>query len=131
MRFKVDQNLHEDVAELLRANGHDAMTTFEQGLFDKLDVVGDGQGDRVADIFCARLLAAQSPRAIQRAILVIGREDFIAWLQLNIADGHVDGSRGVGKVNNIVGFSANIGGQGCARVFKQFGRPASQELNRL
>ena len=26
MRFKVDENLHEDVAEVLRAEGHDAHT---------------------------------------------------------------------------------------------------------
>ncbi len=32
MRFKVDENLHPDAADLLRAAGHDAMTVFDQGL---------------------------------------------------------------------------------------------------
>ena len=32
MLFKVDENLHSEVAELLCAAGHDAMTVFEQGL---------------------------------------------------------------------------------------------------
>ncbi len=30
MRFKIDENLHEEVAELLRSNGHDAVTVFDQ-----------------------------------------------------------------------------------------------------
>ncbi|MFN5947780.1 MAG: DUF5615 family PIN-like protein, partial [Pirellulaceae bacterium] len=30
MRFKVDENLPIDVAEILRANNHDAMTIFDQ-----------------------------------------------------------------------------------------------------
>lgn len=32
MRFKLDENLHPDVAETLRQQGHDALTVFEQGL---------------------------------------------------------------------------------------------------
>jgi predicted nuclease of predicted toxin-antitoxin system len=32
MRFKVDENLHPEVAARLCAEGHDAMTVFEQGL---------------------------------------------------------------------------------------------------
>ena len=32
MRFKVDENLHEDVAAALRAEGHDAQTVYEEGL---------------------------------------------------------------------------------------------------
>ena len=32
MRFKIDENLHDDVAEALRAHGHDAQTVFEEGL---------------------------------------------------------------------------------------------------
>jgi predicted nuclease of predicted toxin-antitoxin system len=32
MLFKVDENLHPDVAEALRQYGHDAMTVFEQGM---------------------------------------------------------------------------------------------------
>jgi len=32
MRFKIDENLHEDVAELLRTHGHDAQTVFDEGL---------------------------------------------------------------------------------------------------
>jgi hypothetical protein len=30
MRFKIDENLPVEVAELLRANMHDAMTIFDQ-----------------------------------------------------------------------------------------------------
>ena len=37
MRFKVDGNLPIDVAELLRANGHDAMTIFDQQMVGELD----------------------------------------------------------------------------------------------
>ena len=29
MRFKVDENLHENVAEALRTEGHDAQTVYE------------------------------------------------------------------------------------------------------
>jgi predicted nuclease of predicted toxin-antitoxin system len=32
MQFKVDENLHSDVADLLRQRGHDALTVFDQGL---------------------------------------------------------------------------------------------------
>ena len=32
MRFKVDENLHVEVADLLRGQGHDALTVFDQGL---------------------------------------------------------------------------------------------------
>ena len=31
-QFKIDENLHEDAAELLRQHGHDTMTVHEQGL---------------------------------------------------------------------------------------------------
>jgi predicted nuclease of predicted toxin-antitoxin system len=30
MRFKVDENLHDDVAEMLRQHGHDATTVYRQ-----------------------------------------------------------------------------------------------------
>ncbi len=30
MRFKVDENLHVEVAELLRQNGHDAVSVYDQ-----------------------------------------------------------------------------------------------------
>lgn len=39
MRFKVDQNLHDEIAELFRARGHDAATVYEQGLDGKSDLV--------------------------------------------------------------------------------------------
>ena len=32
MRFKVDESLHVEVADLLRGQGHDALTVFDQGL---------------------------------------------------------------------------------------------------
>ena len=32
MRFKIDENLHDDVADALRTHGHDALTVFEEGL---------------------------------------------------------------------------------------------------
>ncbi len=32
MLFKTDENLHEEVAELLRQNGHDAVSVYDQGL---------------------------------------------------------------------------------------------------
>jgi predicted nuclease of predicted toxin-antitoxin system len=31
MRFKVDESLHVEVADLLRGQGHDALTVFDQG----------------------------------------------------------------------------------------------------
>jgi predicted nuclease of predicted toxin-antitoxin system len=37
MRFKVDENLHDDVAAAFRAAGHDARTVFEQGLRGQSD----------------------------------------------------------------------------------------------
>ena len=37
MRFKVDENLPIDVAEVLRANGHDAMTIFDQEMVGERD----------------------------------------------------------------------------------------------
>ena len=39
MRFKVDQNLPMDLAERLTAAGHDAVTTYQQGLSDADDRV--------------------------------------------------------------------------------------------
>jgi predicted nuclease of predicted toxin-antitoxin system len=32
MQFKIDENLHPEVAELLRQHGHDATTVYDQGL---------------------------------------------------------------------------------------------------
>ena len=32
MQFKIDENLHSDVADLLRQCGHDALTVVDQGL---------------------------------------------------------------------------------------------------
>ena len=32
MRFKVDENLHPDVAEWLQQHGHDATTVYEEGM---------------------------------------------------------------------------------------------------
>src|SRR2546423_1786205 len=37
MQFKVDENLHSDVAELLRQHGHDALSVYEQGLRGRSD----------------------------------------------------------------------------------------------
>ncbi len=37
MRFKVDENLPIDVAEILRANSHDAMTIFDQEMVGEPD----------------------------------------------------------------------------------------------
>ena len=37
MRFKIDENLPVEVAELLRANMHDAMTIFDQQMVGELD----------------------------------------------------------------------------------------------
>ncbi|HWL95550.1 MAG TPA: DUF5615 family PIN-like protein [Phycisphaerae bacterium] len=32
MRFKTDENVHPEIADLLRAHGHDAVTIWDQGL---------------------------------------------------------------------------------------------------
>ena len=37
MRFKIDENLHEDVANTLREHGHDARTVFDEGLRGRPD----------------------------------------------------------------------------------------------
>ena len=37
MKFKIDENLHTDAAELLRQHGHDARTVYEQGLQGEAD----------------------------------------------------------------------------------------------
>jgi len=46
MRFKVDENLHEELAEALRAEGHDAHTVYDEGL--------RGQSDRDIGQVCRR-----------------------------------------------------------------------------
>jgi predicted nuclease of predicted toxin-antitoxin system len=37
MHFKVDENLHVEIAALLRDRGHDALTVFDQGLRGRSD----------------------------------------------------------------------------------------------
>jgi len=37
MRFKIDENLHEEVAGALRAEGHDAQTVYDEGLRGRPD----------------------------------------------------------------------------------------------
>lgn len=37
MRFKIDENLPAEVAELLQASKHDAMTIFDQRMVGELD----------------------------------------------------------------------------------------------
>jgi predicted nuclease of predicted toxin-antitoxin system len=39
MQFKVDENLHVEIAESLRVEGHDAMTVADQGLVGKEDEI--------------------------------------------------------------------------------------------
>jgi predicted nuclease of predicted toxin-antitoxin system len=39
MKFKCDENLHSDAADLLRQHGHDALTVDEQGLRGSADSV--------------------------------------------------------------------------------------------
>jgi Domain of unknown function (DUF5615) len=39
MRFKIDENLHPEVAELLRQHRHDATTVYDQGLRGHSDAV--------------------------------------------------------------------------------------------
>ena len=46
MLFKVDENLHSDVADLLRQHGHDALTVHDQGL--------RGHGDAEIGAVCKR-----------------------------------------------------------------------------
>lgn len=38
MRFKIDENLYDDVAEVLRGRGHDAETVYGEGLQGKDDL---------------------------------------------------------------------------------------------
>jgi predicted nuclease of predicted toxin-antitoxin system len=45
MRFKIDENLHEEVAQLLVAAGHDSETVFAEGL--------RGIGDEALEKHCA------------------------------------------------------------------------------
>ena len=37
LRFKIDENLHADVAKLLRQHGHDALTVYDQDLQGETD----------------------------------------------------------------------------------------------
>lgn len=37
MRFKVDENLHDDIAEALRSRGHDAVTVHDQSMRGNTD----------------------------------------------------------------------------------------------
>lgn len=37
MRFKVDESLHLEIADLLRGRGHNALTVFDQGLRGRSD----------------------------------------------------------------------------------------------
>jgi predicted nuclease of predicted toxin-antitoxin system len=37
MRFKVDESLHVEIADLLRERGHDALTVFDQGARGRSD----------------------------------------------------------------------------------------------
>jgi predicted nuclease of predicted toxin-antitoxin system len=37
MRFKIDENLHEEAAELLRQNGHDAVSVYDQNMQGRKD----------------------------------------------------------------------------------------------
>jgi predicted nuclease of predicted toxin-antitoxin system len=39
MRFKIDENLHDDVAALLVAAGHDVQTVYDEGLRGSIDEV--------------------------------------------------------------------------------------------
>ena len=48
MLFKVDENLHEDVALALRKHGHDAETVFDEGLQGHDDVAIGAASDKRA-----------------------------------------------------------------------------------
>ena len=48
---------------------------------DEIGVRRDGQGDRPLDITGADLAADVAPGAIQRAVFVVGRQDFVAGSQ--------------------------------------------------
>ena len=46
MKFKIDENLPIEVAQLLNQAGYDAMTVYEQNLGGEIEVITQGRGTR-------------------------------------------------------------------------------------
>ncbi len=79
----------------------------------------------------ARFLAEESPRAVERAVLVIGREDFVAWIELKAARDDVESRRRIRHVDEIVGVRVYVRGERCARLAHEIVKTASEEFDRL
>lgn len=79
MLFKVDENLHEEVAELLRLNGHDAMTVFDQRL--------QGRDDEDVAVVCRREGRTIITQDLDFSnILVYPPQDYFGIVVLRLAD---------------------------------------------
>ncbi len=68
MRFKVDENLHDEVAELLRQHGHDAVTVYDQHM--------QGQPDEIVAAICrqeGRAVVTQDLRLFQHSSISAAR----------------------------------------------------------
>jgi predicted nuclease of predicted toxin-antitoxin system len=79
MLFKIDENLHEEVAELLRHSGHDALSVFDQHLQGHADAdvaaacQREGRAVVTLDLDFANILAY--PPADYAGIIVLRLHD--------------------------------------------------------
>jgi predicted nuclease of predicted toxin-antitoxin system len=79
MQFKIDENLHADVADLLRQHGHDALTVYDQGMRSHSD-------EDIAKV-CQREARALVTLDLDFAdIRVFPPEDYVGFIVLRVAD---------------------------------------------
>ena len=82
-----------------------------EDVFDERFAAGNGEGDRLADVFCAGFFAVVAKCPIAGAIFQIGREYLITGRQGKAFGDDIDGIGRVRRVDDIVCVAVNIGGQ--------------------
>ena len=71
------------------------------------------------------------PRAIHRAVFVIGGEDFVTRFETHTFGDHVNGVSRIGEVDDLVGIRAHVGCKFGSRFRQQARRASSEKFNRL
>jgi hypothetical protein len=96
---------------------------------DDLARVAERKRNRRPEVVRARVVADPVPHQVARAVFQVGREDLVAWPQVERAGSEVDAGRGVLDEREISIRAADVTGEGRARLVEQAGQAAREEVD--
>lgn len=100
-------------------------------VFDYLIIARDGKGDGLVYVASATERAVEAPGAIRSAVFVVGREDFVAGLEIERARHDVDSVGGVGDEDEVIRIAMEVEAEVHASLSQQVVDPPAEELDRL